>query len=52
MELTVTYAPWMLGGEELLATISITDPVTGVTIQLRDPETGHPVRGGHGYGGS
>lgn len=52
MELTVTYAPWRIAGEELLATISITDPVTGLTIQLRDPETGYPVRDGHGYGGA
>lgn len=51
MELTVTYAPWMIAGEEVLATISITDPATGLTIQLRDPETGYPLRGGHGNGG-
>lgn len=52
MELIVTYAPWMVAGDELLATISITDPVTGLTIQLRDPETGYPLRGGYGNGGS
>lgn len=50
MELTVVYAPWVVGGEELLATISITDPVTGLTLQLRDPETGYPIRGYHGHG--
>ena len=50
MELLVTYAPWVIADELVLATISITDPVTGLTIQLRDPETGHPVRGGYGYG--
>jgi hypothetical protein len=48
MELDVTYAPWAVGGEAVLATISITDPVTGLTIQLRDPETGYPIHGGPG----
>ncbi len=48
MHLVVTYAPWAIAGEAVLATISITDPVTGVTLQLRDPETGYPVHGGSG----
>ncbi len=48
-ELQVTYAPWTaFGGEEVLVALSITDPVTGMTIQLRDPETGYPVTGGGG----
>jgi hypothetical protein len=49
-ELQVTYAPWAaFGGEELvLVAISVTDPVTGLTVQLRDPETGYPITGGGG----
>lgn len=48
-ELQVTYAPWTaFGGEEVLVALSITDPVTGTMIQLRDPETGYPVTGGGG----
>jgi hypothetical protein len=48
-ELQVTYAPWItFGGEEVLVALSVTDPATGLTIQLRDPETGYPVTGGGG----
>jgi len=48
-ELQVTYAPWLIfGAEEVLVAISVTDPATGLTVQLRDPETGYPVTGGGG----
>lgn len=51
MELIVTYAPWAVNEEMLLVAISLTDPVTGIVIQLRDPETGYPLHGGYGPGG-
>lgn len=50
MELTVTYAPWQMGDEVVLVVLSLTDPLTGLTIQLRDPETGYPLYSGHGHG--
>ena len=47
--LEITYAPWTIfGGEEVLVALAVTDPVTGLTVQLRDPETGYPVTGGGG----
>ncbi len=49
MALEVTYAPWAVGGEAVLATIAIADPVTGLVIQLRDPETGFPISTGGGH---
>lgn len=49
-ELQVTYAPWVLPDEvEVLVAISVTDPATGLTVQLRDPETGYPIGGGRGH---
>jgi hypothetical protein len=32
-----------------MVALSITDPTTGLSIQLRDPETGFPLMGS-GYG--
>lgn len=47
--LEITYAPWTIfGGEEVLVALAVTDPATGLTVQLRDPETGYPVTGGGG----
>jgi hypothetical protein len=46
VEVTVTYAPMSLDDSEVLVAISIIDPATGVTVQLRDPETGYPLAGG------
>ena len=49
MTLEITYAPWMVfGGEEALVALAVTDPASGLTVQLRDPETGYPVTGGGG----
>lgn len=48
MELEVTYAPAETTSGTVLLAISITDPVTGIVVQLRDPETGFPLTGG-GY---
>mgnify|MGYP001812882891 CR=1 FL=1 len=45
--LTVTYAPTDCVEDPHNVTISIVD-ATGVTIQLRDPETGFPMAGGGG----
>jgi hypothetical protein len=46
MELMVTYAPVADNGSSVLVAIAVTDPVTGLTVQLRDPETGLPLTGG------
>ncbi len=46
MELVVTYAPVVDDGTPVLLAIAVTDPVTGLTVQLRDPETGLPLSGG------
>lgn len=48
--LGITYAPVVGSNGELLAAVSLTDTATGVTVQLRDPETGTPFaprRGRH-----
>lgn len=48
-ELQVVAAPWAAPwGDEVWVAISVTDPATGLTVQLRDPETGYPVTGGGG----
>lgn len=48
-ELEMTVAPWLaFGGDEVWVAISVTDLATGLTVQLRDPETGYPVTGGGG----
>lgn len=57
-ELEVVAAPWAAPWEEeeeVWVGISVTDPTTGLTVQLRDPETGYPVTGaggGFGHGGN
>ncbi len=43
-DLTVTVAPSPQGH---LVAVSVVDPVTGATLQLRDPETGRPLMGRH-----
>jgi len=49
MTLEITYAPWTIfGGDEVLVALAVTDPASGLTVQLRDPETGYPVTGGGG----
>lgn len=53
IELEVTYAPVSCEGGDHLVAISVVDLATGVSLQLRDPETGFPLTGGgarHGYG--
>jgi hypothetical protein len=47
--LEVTFAPTICSGEPLLVTIAITDLATGMSIQLRDPETGFPMAPGGGH---
>lgn len=42
-ELTVTWAPAEHDGETFLVILTVTDPVTGLTVVLRDPETGKPL---------
>lgn len=42
-ELTVTYAPAERDGEIFLVILTVTDPVSGLTVVLRDPETGKPL---------
>ena len=42
-ELTVTYAPAERNGETFLVILTVTDPVSGLTVVLRDPETGKPL---------
>ncbi len=49
-ELEVTYAPVECDGTSFLVTLSITHLATGITVQLRDPETGFPLTGGNGSG--
>lgn len=49
-EISITYAPVTTDTSTHLVAISITDLVSGVTAQLRDPETGFPLIGGHGRG--
>ncbi len=44
MELTVTWALTKCSDPEMVA-ISLIDPVLGLEIQLRDPETGFPIMG-------
>ncbi len=46
MELTVTFAPAETASGTVLLAISLTDPATGIVIQLRDPETGFPLTAG------
>jgi hypothetical protein len=42
-ELTVTYAPAVFAaGEEHRVILAVTDPATGLTLILRDAETGQP----------
>lgn len=42
-ELTVTYAPAVFaGGEEHLVILAVTDPASGLTLIVRDAETGQP----------
>lgn len=48
--LEVTYAPVGCDGSSILVAISITHVDTGVTVQLRDPETGYPLLGSAGAG--
>jgi hypothetical protein len=47
--LTVTFAPTDCVEEPHLVTIAVTDVATGLTIQLRDPETGFPMAPGGGH---
>ncbi|MCU0305869.1 MAG: hypothetical protein MUC56_17590 [Thermoanaerobaculales bacterium] len=47
--LTVTFAPTECVAEPHLVTIAVTDVATGLTIQLRDPETGFPMAPGGGH---
>jgi hypothetical protein len=47
--LTVDFAPTLCDGEPHLVAISIVDVATGVTVQLRDPETGFPMTNGGGH---
>jgi hypothetical protein len=42
-ELVVTYAPAERDGETHLVILTVTDPATGLTVVLRDPETGKPL---------
>jgi hypothetical protein len=42
-ELVVTYAPAERDGETHLVILTVTDPATGITMVLRDPETGKPL---------
>lgn len=42
-ELTVTWAPAERDGETLPVILTVTDPVSGLTVVLRDPETGKPL---------
>jgi hypothetical protein len=53
MEVTVAYAPVTVADAEHLVAISLTDTASGVTVQLRDPQSGVPLGWGrgHGYGG-
>jgi len=50
MELTVSFAPAETTDGTVYLAISITDPVTGIVIQLRDPETGFPLTQGGSAG--
>lgn len=47
--LTVTYAPVDRAGSTRLIALTVADPATGATVQLRDPATGRR-RGGRGWG--
>jgi Iap family predicted aminopeptidase len=49
MEVSVIYAPATVDEVTHLVTISITDLASGVTVQLRDPETGFPLMSGRGH---
>jgi hypothetical protein len=42
-ELVVTYAPAERDGETHLVILTVTEPATGLTLVLRDPETGKPL---------
>jgi len=42
-ELTVTWAPAERDGEIFPVILTVTDPVSGLTVVLRDPETGKPL---------
>lgn len=46
--LEIVYAPVAGTDGELLAAVSLTDTGTGLTVQLRDPETGTPSAAGRG----
>lgn len=46
--LTITFAPTDCDEDPQNVAISIFDDATGVTVQLRDPETGFPMTGGGG----
>lgn len=50
--LEVTYAPVLWDQETHNVAIKVTDPTSGITVELRDAETGFPVgcRGGRGQG--
>lgn len=50
MLLDVTYAPWVTSSGEVLVVVAIADPATGLTVQLRDPETGAALGSAAGYG--
>jgi len=42
-ELTATYAPVDRDGETFLVALTVTDPASGLTVVLRDLETGKPL---------
>lgn len=42
-ELSVSYAPVERDGETFLVALSVTDPTSGLTVVLRDLETGKPL---------
>ena len=49
LNLEVVFAPTECEEDPHLVTISILDTITGLSIQLRDPETGFPMAAGGGH---